>query len=167
MAKGHYEREQERLMRLWAQLEEEELEDQIQLDDDDESLAADELETQIIILTLRKTSMRMFMMKIMMKMVVSTESHILSKKIRSPGRINTIPLEQQYVHTIIRKTVYWICYAREKVIDMKQKQCRSQNRSLRTPALMLWKEKQEPSTTTSGGCSIRALGRAPLLPFHC
>nr|CAH7719335.1 unnamed protein product [Callosobruchus chinensis] len=46
MAKGHYEREQERLMRLWAQLEEEELEDQIQLDDDDESLAADELETQ-------------------------------------------------------------------------------------------------------------------------
>nr|CAH7727245.1 unnamed protein product [Callosobruchus chinensis] len=46
MAKGHYEREQQRLMRLWAQLEEEELEDQIQLDDDDESLAADELETQ-------------------------------------------------------------------------------------------------------------------------
>nr|CAH7731782.1 unnamed protein product [Callosobruchus chinensis] len=46
MAKGHYERKQERLMRLWAELEEEELEDQIQLDDDDESLAADELETQ-------------------------------------------------------------------------------------------------------------------------
>nr|CAH7727247.1 unnamed protein product [Callosobruchus chinensis] len=46
--------------------------------------------------------MRMFVMKILMKMVVPTESHILSEKIRSPGRINTIPLEQQYVHTVGR-----------------------------------------------------------------
>ncbi|VEN62455.1 unnamed protein product [Callosobruchus maculatus] len=43
MAKAGYGRKQERLMRLRAELEEEEL---IQLDDDDESLAADELETQ-------------------------------------------------------------------------------------------------------------------------
>nr|CAH7750048.1 unnamed protein product [Callosobruchus chinensis] len=46
MAKGHYEREQERLMRLWDELEEEESEHPIELDDDDESFAADELETQ-------------------------------------------------------------------------------------------------------------------------
>nr|CAH7712193.1 unnamed protein product [Callosobruchus chinensis]CAH7768924.1 unnamed protein product [Callosobruchus chinensis] len=41
--------------------------------------------------------MRMFVMKILMEMVVPTESHILSEKIRSPGGINTVPLEQQCV----------------------------------------------------------------------
>nr|CAH7731783.1 unnamed protein product [Callosobruchus chinensis] len=41
--------------------------------------------------------MRMIVMKILMKMVVLRESHILSEKIRSFGGINTVPLEQQCI----------------------------------------------------------------------